>query len=94
MHHKGPTHLLCGYAGFFGCRCRDMCRGYLESAGHRGDVPKAGRTPIYRELYSKEHLIMTEKVAITVGDMYQVLEVWYPYYRINENGLEINFIET
>lgn len=33
-------------------------------------------------------------MAITVGDMYQVLEVWHSYYRINENGLEVNFIET
>ena len=27
-----------------------------------------------------------------VDQMYQVLEVWYPYYRLRESGLEVNFI--
>ena len=34
----------------------------------------------------------SKKVAIMVDEMYQVLEVWYPYYRFIEAGLEVNFI--
>ena len=26
------------------------------------------------------------KIAIMVDEMYQVLEVWYPYYRLKEAG--------
>ena len=33
-----------------------------------------------------------KKVAIMVDQMYQVLKVWYPYYRLKEAGLEINFV--
>ena len=33
-----------------------------------------------------------KKVAIMVDEMYQVLEVWYPYYRFCEAGLEINLV--
>ena len=32
------------------------------------------------------------KVAILVDEMYQVLEVWYPYYRFIEAGLEVNLV--
>ncbi len=35
---------------------------------------------------------MAKKVAIMVDEMYHVLEVWYPYYRFLEAGLEVNFI--
>lgn len=35
---------------------------------------------------------MSKKIAIMVDQMYQVLEVWYPYYRLRESGLEVNFI--
>lgn len=35
---------------------------------------------------------MARKVAVMVDEMYQVLEVWYPYYRFLEAGLEVNFI--
>jgi protease I len=31
-----------------------------------------------------------KKVAIMVDNMYQVLEVWYPYYRLLEVGLQVN----
>lgn len=34
----------------------------------------------------------TKKVAIMVDEMYQVLEVWYPYYRLVEAGLEVNLV--
>lgn len=34
----------------------------------------------------------TKKIAIMVDEMYQVLEVWYPYYRLREGGFEVNFI--
>jgi deglycase len=34
----------------------------------------------------------TKKIAIMVDEMYQVLEVWYPYYRFREAGLQVNFI--
>ncbi len=33
-----------------------------------------------------------KKAAIMVDEMYQVLEVWYPYYRLKEAGMEVNFV--
>ena len=33
-----------------------------------------------------------KKVAIMVDQMYQVLEVWYPYYRLKEAGCEVYFV--
>ncbi|MBN2315798.1 MAG: DJ-1/PfpI family protein, partial [Sedimentisphaerales bacterium] len=33
-----------------------------------------------------------KKIAIMVDELYQVLEVWYPYYRFREAGLEVNFV--
>ena len=33
-----------------------------------------------------------KKIAILVDEMYQVLEVWYPYYRFLEAGLEVNLV--
>ena len=33
-----------------------------------------------------------KKAAIMVDQMYQVLEVWYPYYRLAEAGLEVDFV--
>ena len=33
-----------------------------------------------------------KKIAIMVDEMYQVIEVWYPYYRFCEAGLEVNLI--
>ena len=33
-----------------------------------------------------------KKVAIMVDEMYQVLEVWYPYYRFRESNLQVNFV--
>jgi protease I len=35
-----------------------------------------------------------KKIAIMVDEMYQVLEVWYPYYRFREAGLEVHFVAT
>ena len=34
------------------------------------------------------------KVAILVEDMYQVLEVWYPYLRLKESGIKPVFVGT
>ena len=34
----------------------------------------------------------TTKVAVMVDEMYQVLEVWYPYYRLKEAGLDVDFV--
>jgi protease I len=34
----------------------------------------------------------TKKIAIMVDQMYQTLEVWYPYYRLKEQGCEVHFI--
>lgn len=34
----------------------------------------------------------TKKVAIMVDEMYQVLEVWYPYYRFMEAGLKVDLV--
>lgn len=33
-----------------------------------------------------------KKIAIMVDEMYQVLEVWYPYYRFREAGLEVDLV--
>jgi len=33
-----------------------------------------------------------KKIAIMVDEMYQVLEVWYPYYRLKETGLDVDFV--
>ena len=33
-----------------------------------------------------------KKTAIMVDQMYQVLEVWYPYYRLKEAGLQVDFV--
>jgi protease I len=37
---------------------------------------------------------MTKKVAILVEEAYQVLEVWYPYLRLREEGIETVFVGT
>jgi len=34
------------------------------------------------------------KVAVLVEDHYQVLEVWYPYLRLREEGIEAVFVGT
>ncbi len=34
----------------------------------------------------------TKKIAVMVDQMYQVLEVWYPYYRLVEAGMEVDFV--
>ncbi|MHC4498821.1 MAG: type 1 glutamine amidotransferase domain-containing protein [Planctomycetota bacterium] len=33
-----------------------------------------------------------KKVAIMVDEMYQVLEVWFPYYRLKEAAVEVDFV--
>ncbi len=33
-----------------------------------------------------------KKVAIMVDEMYQVTEIWFPYYRLIEEGMEIDFV--
>jgi len=33
-----------------------------------------------------------KRVAIMVDRMYQVLEVWFPYYRLVEAGLDVDFV--
>jgi protease I len=34
----------------------------------------------------------SRKVAIMLAEQYQVLEVWYPYYRLKESGINCDFI--
>jgi protease I len=34
----------------------------------------------------------TQRVAIMVDEMYQVLEVWYPYYRLKEAGIAVDLV--
>ena len=34
------------------------------------------------------------RVAILVEEQYQVLEVWYPYFRLIEEGMEVDLIGT
>jgi len=36
--------------------------------------------------------LKSKKVAILVDDLYQVVEFWYPYYRLLEEGAEIKVI--
>ena len=36
----------------------------------------------------------TKKVAILVEDLYQVLEVWYPWLRLKEAGIGVSLIGT
>jgi protease I len=33
-----------------------------------------------------------KRIAIMVDEMYQVIEVWYPYYRLKEEGLDVDFV--
>jgi len=33
-----------------------------------------------------------KKVAIMVAEQYQVLEVWFPYYRLKEAGIDCDFV--
>jgi len=33
-----------------------------------------------------------KRVAVMVDEMYQVLEVWYPYYRLKEAGFAVNLV--
>ena len=34
----------------------------------------------------------TRRVAVLVDEMYQVLEVWYPYYRLVEAGFQVDIV--
>jgi protease I len=34
----------------------------------------------------------SKKVAIMVAEQYQVIEVWYPYYRLKEAGIDCDFV--
>ena len=34
----------------------------------------------------------TKRIAILVEEMYQVLEVWYPYLRLREDNIDVQFI--
>ncbi len=35
---------------------------------------------------------MPKSIALLVEDQYQVLEVWYPWLRLRENGIDVQFI--
>lgn len=37
---------------------------------------------------------MARKVAVLVEDQYQVLEVWYPYFRLREEGMQTVLVGT
>jgi len=37
---------------------------------------------------------MTKKIAVLVEDYYQVLEVWYPYLRLREEGIDTVLVGT
>ena len=37
---------------------------------------------------------MAKKVAVLVEDLYQVLEVWYPYLRLREEGIDTILLGT
>ena len=34
----------------------------------------------------------SKKVAIMLAEQYQVTEIWYPYYRLKEAGIECDFV--
>ena len=34
----------------------------------------------------------SKRIAILVEEQYQVLEVWYPYFRLKEDGFQVNLI--
>ncbi|UCG50127.1 MAG: type 1 glutamine amidotransferase [Phycisphaerales bacterium] len=34
----------------------------------------------------------TGRIALMVDQMYQVTEIWYPYYRLKEAGFEVNLV--
>jgi len=34
----------------------------------------------------------TKKIALMVDEMYQVLELWYPYYRLKEAGFQVDLV--
>ena len=33
-----------------------------------------------------------KKIAVMIDQMYQVLEVWYPYYRLKEEDMHVDFV--
>jgi protease I len=35
---------------------------------------------------------MAKKIAILVDEQYQVLEIWYPYYRLKEAGFKVDLV--
>ncbi|MHC4150010.1 MAG: type 1 glutamine amidotransferase domain-containing protein [Planctomycetota bacterium] len=35
-----------------------------------------------------------KRAALMVDEMYQVLEVWYPYYRLREGGLRVDLVAS
>lgn len=37
-------------------------------------------------------MLKNKKIAILLEQIYQDLEVWYPYYRLKEEGAEVKFI--
>jgi len=53
-------------------------------------LPGSGRA-LKQKLWINENMA-AKKVAILVDEMYQVLEVWYPYYRFLEAGLQVNLV--
>ena len=38
--------------------------------------------------------LQQKRVAILVEDLYQDQEVWYPYYRLKEAGVEVVVVGT
>lgn len=42
----------------------------------------------------KKEVILYKKVAILIEEYYQVLEAWYPYLRLREEGINTVFVGT
>jgi protease I len=42
--------------------------------------------------YARDMPIKGKRVAILVDQLYQELEVWYPYYRLKEAGAEVHLV--
>jgi protease I len=39
-----------------------------------------------------EVTMKTQKIALMVDDLYQTLELWYPFYRLKEEGYQVDFV--
>jgi protease I len=46
----------------------------------------------YTDTMTSEGKLKGKRVAVFVDQLYQEMEVWYPYYRLIEEGAEVHFV--